>query len=157
MNEVTDAHAVADRIGKLVMWARRYATAAISSTAVTTLDALRVNGPMRVSDLARHEQVSQPGMTSLVNRLEVAGQAERVADPADGRVALVRITPLGLRVLADRHTARTEGLQGVIAQLPAGDRRALVAALPAIDRLMAAAPPEPTERAVPRTTERPKK
>jgi DNA-binding MarR family transcriptional regulator len=151
MNDAADARAVADRIGQLVTWARRYATAAISSTTITTLDALRVNGPLRLSDLARHERVSQPGMTSLVNRLEAAGQAERIADPSDGRVALVRITALGRRVLADRDAARIQGLQGVVERLSSADRRALVAALPALDRLMAA------DSTAPEISEQPKK
>ena len=48
-------------------------------------------------------------MTTLVNRLEAAGQAERVADPTDGRAALVRITEAGRALLrrAPRRPRRT--------------------------------------------------
>jgi DNA-binding MarR family transcriptional regulator len=136
MNIGGDARAVADRIARLTTWARRYASAEISSTTVTTLDTLQNDGPLPVSELARRERVSQPAMTSLVNRLAAAGRAERLADPSDGRVALVRITDLGRKVLADRQAARVQGLQAVIAELSAEDRAALLASLPAIDRLI---------------------
>jgi DNA-binding MarR family transcriptional regulator len=75
-------------------------------------------------------------MTSLVNRLEAAGQAERISDPADGRVALVRITDRGRAVLAQRHAARTELLRRELGALDHADRAALVAAVPAITRLI---------------------
>src|SRR5579875_4173421 len=106
----SEIHDVADRIGRLVGWARRYAPTALSSTTVTTLDTLAAAGPLPVSELARRERVSQPGMTTLVNRLEAAGHAERIADPHDGRVTLVRITRAGRKILADRHAARAAGL-----------------------------------------------
>ncbi len=135
-----DANEVADRIARLVTWARRYAPVEISSTAVTTLDTLQACGPLPISELARRERVSQPGMTSLVNRLATAGQAERVADPSDGLVALVCITEAGRHALADRQAARAEGLSGAVGALAAADRQALIDALPALDRLITAQP-----------------
>jgi DNA-binding MarR family transcriptional regulator len=132
----SDIHDVADRIGRLVAWARRYAPTALSSTTVTTLDTLTAAGPLPISELARRERVSQPGMTTLVNRLEAAGHAERIADQSDRRVTLVRITKAGRKVLADRHATRTDGLHSAIAGLSAIDRKALIAAIPAIDHLL---------------------
>ena len=75
-------------------------------------------------------------MTALVHRREASGQAERVADPSDGRATLVRITELGRKVLADRHAHRTHALLGELDRLDQADRSALVAALPAIERLI---------------------
>jgi DNA-binding MarR family transcriptional regulator len=127
---------VADAIDRLSMWLRRQVPTAVSSSTITTLDSLHSAGPLRVSDLAEREAISQPGMTSLVNRLEAAGQAERISDPADGRVALVRITDRGRAVLAQRHAARTEVLRHELSALEHADRAALVAAVPAITRLI---------------------
>lgn len=127
---------VADAVDRLSMWLRRAAPTAVSSSTITTLDTLNTHGPQRISDLAAREAISQPGMTGLVNRLEAAGQAERIADPSDGRVALVRITELGRAVLADRHTARAELLQHELESLDEADRAALAAAVPAIQRLI---------------------
>jgi DNA-binding MarR family transcriptional regulator len=131
--ELTD---VADAIDRLSMWLRRQVPTAVSSSTITTLDSLHAGGPLRVSDLAEREAISQPGMTSLVNRLEAAGQAERISDPNNGRVALVRITDRGRAVLAERHAARTELLRRELAALDGADRSALVAAVPAITCLI---------------------
>src|SRR5581483_6725413 len=119
------------------MWARRQAPAPVSTSTITTLDALATHGPLRISDLAEREAISQPGMTTLVNRLEAAGQAERVADPSDGRATLVRLTELGRKVLAERQADRTEALLAGVNRLEAADRAALIAALPALERLVA--------------------
>lgn len=127
---------VAGAINRLAMWLRRQVPTAVSSSTITTLDSLQANGPLRVSDLAEREAISQPGMTSLVNRLEAAGQAERISDPHDGRVALVRITQRGRAVLAERHAARTELLRRELGALDHADRAALAAAVPAITRLI---------------------
>lgn len=127
---------VADMIDRLSMWLRRRAPAAVSSSAITTLDTLHAAGPLRVSDLAEREALSQPGMTTLVNRLEAAGQAERVADPTDGRAALVRITERGQAVLAERHRVRADLLRAELDRLGPADRSALAAALPALERLI---------------------
>jgi DNA-binding MarR family transcriptional regulator len=129
--------AVADVIDRLSMWLRREVRLGVSTSTITTLDTLLANGPMRVSDLAEREAISQPGMTTLINRLENAGQAERVADPTDGRATLVRITEIGRDVLRERHFARTERLQLELQHLDDHDRAALAAAVPAIARLVA--------------------
>jgi DNA-binding MarR family transcriptional regulator len=137
MQSERDLADVADAVDRLSMWLRRQVPTAVSSSTITTLDSLHSAGPLRVSDLAEREAISQPGMTSLVNRLEAAGQAERISDPADGRVALVRITDRGRAVLAQRHAARTELLRRELGALDRVDRAALVAAVPAISRLIA--------------------
>ena len=136
MQSEPDLADVADAVDRLSMWLRRQVPTAVSSSTITTLDSLHSAGPLRVSDLAEREAISQPGMTSLVNRLEAAGQAERISDPADGRVALVRITDRGRAVLAQRHAARTELLRRELGALDRVDLAALVAAVPAISRLI---------------------
>ncbi len=136
MGRTADTAEFADAIDRLTMWLRRKVPTAVSSSTITTLDALAVNGPLRISDLAEREAISQPGMTSLVNRLEAAGQAERVPDPTDGRAALVRITEAGRALLTQRHAARALVLERELRDLDAADRAALLAAVPAVHRLI---------------------
>ncbi len=136
MGRTADTAELADAIDRLTMWLRRKVPTAVSSSTITTLDALAVNGPLRISDLAEREAISQPGMTSLVNRLEAAGQAERVPDPTDGRAALVRITEAGRALLTQRHAARALVLERELRDLDAADRAALLAAVPAVHRLI---------------------
>jgi DNA-binding MarR family transcriptional regulator len=135
-----DQGAIADGLDRLVLWARRSMQSEMSSTSITTLDTLEYAGPLRITDLARREGVSQPGMTTVVNRLENEGLAQRIADPTDGRVALVRVTSAGRQVLRERRTARSMALRTVIAKLPDGHQAALGNALDALLALAQTAP-----------------
>lgn len=134
---LADARSLAAGINQLVLWLRRHTTPEFSSSTITALDRLRLEGPLRVSELAAREAMSQPGSTLLVNRLAEAGYAERVPDPTDGRAALVRITADGEAVLRRRETQRAEALRERMAQLSETDRSLITAALPAIERLVA--------------------
>jgi DNA-binding MarR family transcriptional regulator len=127
---------LAEVIDRLTIWLRRQVPTAVSSSTITTLDTLAAHGPLRVSELADREAISQPGMTSLVNRLEAAGQAERVSDPTDGRAALVRITDAGRELLRQRHASRARVLAQVLDRLDDADRAALAGAVPALRRLI---------------------
>ena len=93
---------------------------------LTTQEALRLFGP---------EGVSQPAMTQLVTRLEKEGLAVRGNDPADGRVVVVSITDAGRAALMRRRDGRAEALAVLLARLEPAEHAALVAALPALDRL----------------------
>jgi DNA-binding MarR family transcriptional regulator len=119
------------------MWLRRQLPPTVSSSTVTALDRLAVEGPLRISELAAREAMTQPGVTLLVNRLADAGWAERVPDPTDRRATLVRITAAGQDVLAERTAARARVLHERLAALEPDDRDRLLAALPALERLAA--------------------
>ncbi len=111
----------------------------LSLTAAATLSTLVRSGPCRLTDLASREGVTQPAMTQLVARLQDGGLAQRVADPSDGRVVLVSITPAGRDVVAGRRAARAERLAGLVNQLTPAQQQVLAAALPVID-ILARAP-----------------
>jgi DNA-binding MarR family transcriptional regulator len=128
---------VAAGLDRLMMWARRQVPSQMSSTAIATLDTLVYRGPIRISELAERERLTQPGMTTLVNRLAEQGLAERVADATDGRATLVRITNAGRDLLIERHANRTQALLTHVERLQPAHRRALVAALDAIEELVA--------------------
>ena len=131
----SDQLAVAEHLGALAVWARRKYALPMSSSAVSTLATLELNGPMRISELAEREQLTQPGMTTLVNRMENEGHAERFADPTDGRATLVRLTGDGRDFIAALRRERTQALLAEVARLSAPDQAALVAALTAFDHL----------------------
>lgn len=115
----------------------------LSMTAAATLTSLERDGPSRLTGLAAREGVTQPAMTQLISRLQDAGLVNREADPADGRVVQVSITEEGKATMARRRARRAERLGGVLAQLSAEHRNALVAALPALDALASARRNEP--------------
>lgn len=107
----------------------------LSFTTLSVLDTLAVSGPKRLTELVRTEQISQPGLTQLVTRLERDGLVERRPDPADGRAALVHITDAGREIGRARHEDLARHLIPLIARLTSAERQAIAAALPALTRL----------------------
>jgi DNA-binding MarR family transcriptional regulator len=117
------------------VWRRAAVPGELSSTAAFTLGRLSREGPCRLTGLAALEHVSQPAMTQLVSRLESQGLAQRVSDPADARVVIVRITAEGEALIGRRRAARAERFAGMYAALPPDEQAALAAALPALQHL----------------------
>jgi DNA-binding MarR family transcriptional regulator len=109
--------------------------AELSLTAASTLRRLERSGPHRLCELYAPEGVSQPAMTQLITRLEKEGLASRGGDPDDGRAVVVTITEAGRAAVARRREGRTRALSALLNQLPAEDHAAIVAALPALERL----------------------
>jgi DNA-binding MarR family transcriptional regulator len=135
---MADVRALAQGLDRLTTWLRHETPSAMSASTITALDRLRAEGPLRVSELAAREAMTQPGVTMLVHRLADAGFAERVPDPTDRRASLVRITAAGQAALAERQTRRAAVLRDRMALLSDADQHLLTAALPAIERLIAA-------------------
>ncbi|MBX6371068.1 MAG: MarR family transcriptional regulator [Acidothermus sp.] len=103
-----------------LLWAlRRAAPMPESATALSILDILDREGPLRVSDLVVRERISQPGMTQLACRLERSGLVRRGGDPLDGRVTIVAITERGRRFLHEFRRQRATTLADALATLPA--------------------------------------
>lgn len=134
---LSDVRTLAHGVDRLVLWLRRATPSEYSSSTMSALDRLMNEGPLRVSELARRESMTQPGVTLLVNRLSESALAERVADPTDRRASLVRITDAGIEAITRRHDARAAVLRSRIALLSRDDQQLLAAALPAIERLVA--------------------
>jgi DNA-binding MarR family transcriptional regulator len=132
---VEDVAAGLERIVALIRW---LSPPGMSLTSAATLSTLERSGPCRLTALATAEGVTQPAMTQLIGRLADAGLVAREADPADGRVVHVHITPAGRELVADRRTARAERLSRLLSALTPSERRALAAALPAMDSLVRA-------------------
>jgi DNA-binding MarR family transcriptional regulator len=107
----------------------------LSLTAASTLRRLERSGPHRLCELHAPEGVTQPAMTQLVTRLERDGLARRDSDPGDGRAVVVSITDAGRAAVARRREGRAHALSELLSRLPAGDHAAIVAALPALERL----------------------
>jgi DNA-binding MarR family transcriptional regulator len=106
-------------------------------TARATMARLQLEGPTRISDLARAEGVTQPALTGLVNRLEAEHLVRREPDPTDARAALVVLTDAGQAFIDQRRAERSRLLAAQVEQLAAADQEALLAALPALQRLAA--------------------
>ena len=78
-------HAVADLLG-------------INQTDFRCVDVIQRTGRITAGDLARASGLTTGAVTTVIDRLERAGYARRVADPSDRRRVLVEITPKLLRM-----------------------------------------------------------
>ncbi len=86
---------------------RRESQAGISPTLLAALSTIERNGPITAGDLAAHEQVRKPTVTRILGALVAEGLVERSVDPADRRIAWVRLTTEG-RVLMRTVRRRTD-------------------------------------------------
>src|SRR5437773_9773202 len=66
---------------------RQQADAGISPSMLSALATIERHGPMTLSELAAHERVQPPTITTVLGRLESAGLAGRDTDLDDRRVA----------------------------------------------------------------------
>jgi DNA-binding MarR family transcriptional regulator len=97
----------------------------LSASAAFVMNRVCREGPIRLTTLAAKEGVSQPSMTQLVQRLEKLGLLARLADPDDGRAALVGITEHGQTMLDERKRMRRDRLRALLATLTPEEETAL--------------------------------
>ena len=97
----------------------------LSPSLTAALATVEGHGPLTPSELAARERVSRPTITGIAFRLEEAGLVSRAADPADGRSALITITPAGRQLLATARTRKDAFLSEYLDGLPAEDRATL--------------------------------
>ncbi|MGW0629160.1 MarR family transcriptional regulator [Streptomyces sp. NPDC002758] len=95
-------------------------------------------GPQGVTELARAEGVSQPGMTQLVTRMEHDGLVRRIASTDDRRGVLVEATDAGADLVRQRRAERTGALRELMDRLDPQEQSAVLIALPALARLIQA-------------------
>lgn len=111
----------------------------LTTQQITVLGSLE-NGARRMTELAAEHGVRLPTMTVQVNRLEREGLVGRLADAADGRRVLVRLTRLGRLRLGKARDTRTRFLAERLAALPEADLAAVDAALTALAKVVADEP-----------------
>ena len=122
-------------LARLARKLRREAPSPLGPSSLSTLATLTADGALRVGDLAAREGVRPPTMTKIVASLEEQGLIERLVDPADRRAGLVRLTPAGAEHVAGARSARASQLAAHLAELTPAQRRAIAAALPALEAL----------------------
>lgn len=104
----------------------------LSFTTLSVLHTLSRKGPLRLTELTATEQMTQPAITQMVQRLERDGLLERRADPRDARAVLIQLTPRGAQIVEARRAARVQQLASLFHRLPLEEREAIAAAVPAL-------------------------
>ena len=97
--------------------------AGIPAAALSALHEWAGERPIQV--LADGLRLSHSRTVRVIDRLEAEGLARRASDPADGRSALVALTPAGAAAAQRVLAARAEVLHGVLGALGGGERATL--------------------------------
>lgn len=117
----------------------------LSATDRWLLNRLDEAGPLRMSALARWQEVEPPTMTAQVRRLESRGWIIRQPDPTDRRVVMVALQPAGRQVIRHAQKAARETANHLVAHWSEHDRqeltRLLVRLADELDRLPVSGPP----------------
>ena len=104
-------------VTRLARKLRQQAEPGITPSLLSALSTIERAGPMTIGDLCAAEQVQPPTMTRLVASLVEAGLVERNVDPADRRVAWVRVTQAGAKSLAQTRKRKEAYLAKRLRQL----------------------------------------
>ena len=122
---------------RLMRKLRKHSHTELTMSQISALSTVDRNGPLRVGELARREQISKSSVTRLVAKLEEMDYVERKTDPADGRSFVVGVTAHGHDLLAAARERGNEFLAHQVGRLSENDRSAILAALPSLERLIA--------------------
>jgi len=120
---------------RLARQLRQQSDAGLSPSQLSVLATIDLHGPLTLGVLADHERVAPPTVTKAVAKLEASGLVQRAPDPTDRRVAWVSTTAKGDVVLARLRQRKNVWLAARLAELDAGQRTRLAAALDVLDAL----------------------
>jgi DNA-binding MarR family transcriptional regulator len=139
-----DAPALAARlrlgVTRLARRLRQEAEAGVTPSMLSALSAAERQGSLTMRDLCQAEQVQPPTMTRIVAALVEAGLVEREADPIDGRVARVTVTPEGRRLLERSRQRKEAYLAKALGSLEQDELRTLEDATGILEHLTDAPP-----------------
>jgi DNA-binding MarR family transcriptional regulator len=126
------------RIGvtRLARRLRREADVNVTPTLLSAIATVERHGPLTAGDLAAHEQVRKPTATRLIRALLANDLVLRTADPLDGRIAWLELSPEGRRVLQRARRRKDEFLARRIKHLCPEDQVTLARAVGILERLI---------------------
>jgi DNA-binding MarR family transcriptional regulator len=130
-------------IARLSRRLRKHELAGLTPTQLSALATVEQAGPLRLGDLAAAERIAPSTLTRLVSVLEDRGYVERRAVPGDARAWTLVVTSRGHEVLDRIRQENTALLADSLLTLSPDQLAALSAALPALEQLADAAPPDP--------------
>jgi DNA-binding MarR family transcriptional regulator len=143
LSSLADAlHSAAIRLLRRVR--REDEAVGLSAARLSALSVVVFGGPVRISALARAEQVQTPTMTPIVAALERDGLITREVDPSDARAVILRATAKGSRLMAEGRRLRVANLADALRPLGADERVTLRKAAAILHRALTARPRDGT-------------
>jgi DNA-binding MarR family transcriptional regulator len=126
------------RIGvtRLARRLRSEADVSLTPTLLSAIATIDRHGPLTAGALAAHEQVRKPTATRLIRALSAKDLVERTADPLDGRMVWLALSPEGRRVLDRARRRKDEFLARRIKRLSHEDQTTLTRAVGILERLI---------------------
>jgi DNA-binding MarR family transcriptional regulator len=124
-------------VTRLARRLRQEAEAGITPSMLSALSTLDRRAPLTMSDLCAAEKVQPPTMTRIVAALVEAGLAVRDPDPTDGRVAWVRLTSAGRKLIERVRRRKDEYLARSLRHLEPAELEALQEATAILERITA--------------------
>ena len=109
----------------------------VSPGRLSALSVLVFGGPMRLTDLARLEQVKPPTMTKIVAGLEGEGLVRRSTDPGDARAVRLEATRAGVLLMHQGRRRRVARLVGAMQHLTPDEMTVLRRAAGLIEQVSA--------------------
>jgi DNA-binding MarR family transcriptional regulator len=107
----------------------------LSAPRLSALSVVVFGGPITLGALAAAEQVRPPTMTRVVQELERDGLVKREPQADDARVAVIRATPRGTRLLSEGRARRVKRLTSDLAALEAAELHLLARAAVLLERV----------------------
>lgn len=107
-------------------------------SALTLLQVLSTDHPVRPSEIAARRHVHQSLVTRQIREMEDAGYVKVTANPADGRSCLVSLTPAGTEQLRRLTQMGLDRFASFVCDWKVDEVRALTALLEKLHRSMAA-------------------
>lgn len=117
---------------------RKHSVGELTPSQQAVFASVAKNGPATIGRIAELEHVQPPSASKIVASLEARGLVERQPDPDDRRCSLITATTAGIEYLEQARTAGRTWLAAQLVELDDADTQSLIAALPAIERLVEA-------------------
>jgi DNA-binding MarR family transcriptional regulator len=138
--DVEDVARLRIALARTARWLDRNAAGdGLTRTQLSVLGSTARLGPLGLGELAEIECVNPTMLSRIVGKLVDAGYLRRLTDPTDRRAAQVQVTEAGMQLHRRIRAERTLLLAERLDTLPAPQRRALLAAVPALEALQGVA------------------
>lgn len=122
-------------VGRLARRLRQHSLDSLTPSQLSVLATLERDGPLRMGELARIENITPPSITGIVARLEEKKMVARSSDPDDARSTVVAITRSGSGSLDAVRRERTAFLATQLQTLRSDERDLLRSAVEVLDKL----------------------